>query len=86
MLKSRAVGGRFSTTLESFTDSMCDPGNLVLLVSYTLDQSLKLFRKVKDYVKLFSNLLVRHEGKVYSSMVVNEKMTEVNHLPNPRIG
>jgi len=85
MLKSRAVGGSFLIALESFIDSMCNPNNLILLMSYTLDQSLELFRKVKDYIKLFSNIRIRYGDEVYTFATVNDKMTEVEFRNGSRI-
>lgn len=86
MLKSRAVGGSFIIALESFLHSLIFDNHLTLLISFSMRQSLELFRKVKDYIKSFEGVAIRHEDMNYRfSALVSETKTSVEFPNGSRI-
>ena len=86
LLKSRAVGGSFLIALESFLHSLLYQNYLTLLISFSMRQSLELFRKVKDYIKKFEDVAIRHEGVVYRLTArVSETKTSVEYANGSRI-
>jgi len=78
MLKSRAVGGSFLIALESFLFSLLNPNSTILLISFSMRQSLELFRKVKDHINKWKGIRVKFEDKVYSfTATISETKTHV---------
>ncbi|MEM2257830.1 MAG: terminase family protein, partial [Candidatus Caldarchaeum sp.] len=86
MLKSRAVGGSFIIALESFLLSLLRPGSVTLLVSYSMRQSLELFRKVKEHINNWRGLRIRAGDDVYSfTATLSETKTQVEFQNGSRI-
>jgi len=86
MLKSRAVGGSFIIALESFLLSLLRPGSVTLLVSYSMRQSLELFRKVKEHINNWRGLRIRAGEDVYSfTATLSETKTQVEFQNGSRI-
>ncbi|MEM4189875.1 MAG: terminase large subunit, partial [Candidatus Caldarchaeum sp.] len=65
LLKSRAVGGSFLIALESLLNALLTPGSTILLFSYSLRQSVELFRKIRNHVARWKNARVKHDDVVY---------------------
>lgn len=86
MLKSRAVGGSFIIALESITLSLLHRRTTILLLSYSLRQSMELFKKIKDQLSLLKNRKIKIYGEVYSlDPVYSESKTEVIFKNGSRI-
>ena len=65
ILKSRAVGGSFTIALEALTLSLLMDDNTILLVSYSLRQSLEVFRRLRSLVSSLSKVSVAEQGVTY---------------------
>jgi len=86
MLKSRAVGGSFLIALESFLQSLLRPNSTTLLISFSMRQSLELFRKVKEHINRWKDIRIRAENDVYTfSATLSETKTQVEFQNNSRI-
>ncbi len=86
MLKSRAVGGSFTIALESITWSLIKPFHTTILLSYSLRQSMELFRKIKEQLSKMKNKRVKFGGENYSLDVVGfESRTEIVFRNGSRI-
>jgi len=86
MLKSRAVGGSFLIALESFLFSLLNPNSTILLISFSMRQSLELFRKVKDHINKWKGIRVKFEDEVYSfTATISETKTHVEFQNGSRI-
>jgi len=86
MLKSRAVGGSFLIALESFILSLLKPDSTILLVSFSMRQSLELFRKVKEQINKWKGIRIRVGEDIYSFYAtLSETKTQVEFLNNSRI-
>jgi phage FluMu gp28-like protein len=86
MLKSRAVGGSFLIALESFLDSLLNPNFTILLVSFSMRQSLELFRKVKEHINRWKGIRIRVGDDVYTfNATLSETKTQVEFENGSRI-
>jgi phage FluMu gp28-like protein len=86
MLKSRAVGGSFLIALESFLDSLLYPNHTTLLVSFSMRQSLELFRKVKEHINTWRGIRIRAGDETYTfTATLSETKTQVEFLNGSRI-
>ena len=86
MLKSRAVGGSFLIALESFLWSLLKPNSTILLISYSMRQSLELFRKVKEHINKWKGIQIKYQGETYSfTATLSETKTQVEFQNNSRI-
>jgi len=86
MLKSRAVGGSFLIALESFLWSLLKPNSTILLISYSMRQSLELFRKVKEHINKWKGIQIKYRGETYSfTATLSETKTQVEFQNNSRI-
>ncbi|MEM1583141.1 MAG: terminase family protein [Nitrososphaerota archaeon] len=86
MLKSRAVGGSFTIALESLTWSLIKPLHTILLLSYSLRQSMELFKKIKESLSILKGRKVRIGEHTYSTNIVeSESKTEITFKNGSRI-
>jgi len=85
MLKSRAVGGSFLIALESFLWSLLKPNSLTLLMSYSQDQSLELFRKVKEHIRRWSGIRIKAFDETYTLTINKMLRTELEFGNGSRI-
>ena len=86
MLKSRAVGGSFLIALEAFIWSLLKPDSTILLVSYSMRQSMELFRKVKEWINRWRGIRLAYEGEIYTfSATLSETKTQVEFQNRSRI-
>ena len=85
MLKSRAVGGSFLIALESFLWSLLKPNSLTLLMSYSQDQSLELFRKVREHIERWSGIRIKAFGETYTLTINKMLKTEIEFGNGSRI-
>jgi len=86
MLKSRAVGGSFLIALESFLDSLLNSNHTTLLVSFSMRQSLELFRKVKEHINTWRGIRIRVGEETYTfTATLSETKTQVEFQNGSRI-
>jgi len=86
MLKSRAVGGSFLIALESFLDSLLNPNFTILLVSFSMRQSLELFRKVKEHINRWKGVRIKVGEEIYTfNATLSETKTMVEFQNGSRI-
>jgi phage FluMu gp28-like protein len=86
MLKSRAVGGSFLIALESFLDSLINPNYTILLVSFSMRQSLELFRKIKEHINAWRGIRIRAGDETYTfTAALSETKTQVEFQNGSRI-
>ncbi|MEM4342789.1 MAG: terminase family protein [Candidatus Caldarchaeum sp.] len=65
MLKPRGAGATFTMAVEALTHAVLKPGSTTLLTSYSLRQSLEIFRHVKQLLEKAASSSVIHEGATY---------------------
>ena len=65
VLKSRAVGGSFTIALEALTQSLLHDNSTALVVSYSLRQSVEVFRKMRSLVSSLRRVRISEGGAVY---------------------
>ena len=86
MLKSRAVGGSFLIALESFLDSLINPNYTILLVSFSMRQSLELFRKIKEHINTWRGIRIKVGDETYTfTATLSETKTQVEFQNGSRI-
>ncbi|MCL7402036.1 MAG: terminase large subunit [Thaumarchaeota archaeon] len=86
MLKSRAVGGSFTIALESIVWSLLKPLYTTILLSYSLRQSMELFRKIRELLLMLKNKWVRLGEQTYSLNIIDsESRTEITFKNGSRI-
>jgi len=86
MLKSRAVGGSFLISLESFLWSLLKPNSVILLLSFSMRQSLELFRKVKEHINKWKGIKIKLGDETYSfTATLSETKTQVEFQNESRI-
>ncbi len=65
VLKSRAVGGSFTIALESVTQSLLRDNCTILIISYSLRQSIEVFRRVREIISSLRKVQVIHGADTY---------------------
>ncbi|MDW8360058.1 MAG: terminase family protein [Candidatus Caldarchaeum sp.] len=65
MLKPRGVGATFTVALEALTRAFTKPASTTILLSYSLRQSLEIFRHVKQVLDRLSASSFQHRGTTY---------------------
>jgi len=86
MLKSRAVGGSFTIALESIVWSLLNPLYTTILLSYSLRQSMELFRKIREQLSILKDKRLKLGEQTCSLNIVNsESRTEITLKNGSRI-
>ncbi|MCS6783776.1 MAG: terminase family protein [Candidatus Caldarchaeum sp.] len=63
LLKHRGAGATFTIALEAVTASLLQPSTTTILLSYSMRQSLEIFRHVKTILTHLENTTIKHNGK-----------------------
>jgi phage FluMu gp28-like protein len=65
LLKPRGAGATFTVALEALTNALLKPKTTTILLSYSLRQSLEIFRHVKELLEKISSNTVKLNGLPY---------------------
>jgi phage FluMu gp28-like protein len=65
LLKPRGAGATFTIALEALTNALLKPKTTTILLSYSLRQSLEIFRHVKELLEKISSNTVKLNGLPY---------------------
>ncbi|MCS7136895.1 MAG: hypothetical protein NZ941_00820, partial [Candidatus Caldarchaeum sp.] len=63
VLKHRGAGATFTIAVETVTNSLLKPESTTILLSYSMRQSLEIFRHVKTLLTRLVNTSIKHAGK-----------------------
>ncbi|MCS7133580.1 MAG: terminase family protein [Candidatus Caldarchaeum sp.] len=63
ILKHRGAGATFTTAIDAVTTAMLTPNSTTILLSYSMRQSLEIFRHVKTILTHLGNTVIKYRGK-----------------------
>jgi len=65
LLKPRGAGATFTMALEALTNAILKPKSTTILISYSLRQSLEIFRHLKEILERAGSKPVSYGGATY---------------------